>query len=97
LATELLPLDYAILGALPKQGATAGLHNLAATAKHLARKWRTEQVTSAQLNGRLRSLKEMGLIVSVRVLPLGDGLGWQITPQGERTLAEHQEKVEAQG
>lgn len=87
---DLLPLDYAILEALPKQGAMMGFHNLGATVKHLMRKWRDQSVTSAQLNGRVRTLKFYGLAVDVMVMPVGDGKGWQITPEGERVLAEHQ-------
>lgn len=86
---EPYPLDFEILRRLPKVGAMLGYHTLGATVKSLKRDLGSDGlVTSDQIHGRLRSLRDARLVASVRVLPVGDGLGWQITPAGETLLAQ---------
>ena len=81
---EPYPLDVAILRLLPEEGSKLGYHHIAATAKALKSVLfaRDPTVTSAAINGRLRTLKAVGLVMSVRVLPAGGGAGWQVTQRG---------------
>ncbi len=87
---DLLPLDYAILALLPAQGEMFNHAHLGMTIKAVGR--RLGDVTPAQLNGRIRTLKLLGLVVDVTVQPVSDGKGWQITPAGRAALEAHEDE-----
>jgi hypothetical protein len=92
LRSELTPLDYEVLSRLPDEGTKQGLAYLGRTVKNLAESLHDLGVTSAMLNGRVRAMRDLGLIVPVKVLPVKDGLGWQITQVGKDELARQQEE-----
>ena len=81
---NLTNLDYAILEALPREGSRMGHHTFAKQVISIVEE--LGGVRSAQVNGRLRSLKHNGLVVNVTVQPVADGAGWQITTEGEQLL-----------
>lgn len=74
-------VDLPILATLPQEGTMLGKYKpLALTAKAICGRLDNE-LTSQEMNGRLRVLKLLGLVVSLPVLP-ADKLGWQITKAG---------------
>jgi hypothetical protein len=80
-------LDFAILAKLPDEGSKLGHHTLATKAKEVA--GQLEDTTAAQVNGRLRVLKLLGLVVDKVTYPAGDGKGWQVTPSGKDELRKY--------
>lgn len=91
---QLVPeIDIPILRAMPKQGTTVGLKPLGLTARYLKAKHPDWGLTSTEISGRFKTLRFLGLAADVVVLPVGNGVGWQITPEGERVLAEHEEEA----
>ena len=77
-ATGLLPIDYAILKALPKEGTELTEYVPLGTSVRALKK-RIEGVSSDQLSARLRLLKTHGFTVPVRIMPVSLGFGWQHT------------------
>ena len=80
----IVPLDYAILDKLPDEGSVVGYHPLGRTVRVLAPEF--EGVDSEQLSGRLKSMELMGLTKGIKVTPVGQGRGWQVTPLGKKLL-----------
>jgi hypothetical protein len=91
---QLVALDYAILATLADEGTSFGYQPLGKQVKSLVKELNAplppEQrtVTGSMLNGRLRMMKQLGLVVDVIVLPTSRGLGWQRTKKAKRLLAE---------
>lgn len=88
-----VPLDYAILKTLPDEGERLGFNYLGETVRSLARKLNKELPTDLKLTpdtigGRLKAMQYDKLVVSVKVLPVDRGLGWQITAKGKKLLKE---------
>lgn len=95
---KLVDLDYAILDTLAEDGTKLGFTLIAKQAAGIVRDLNAQlpidapkeaRVTSASINGRLRTLKLGGYVVDHTVQPVGKGQGWQRTPKGTRLLAEH--------
>jgi hypothetical protein len=80
-------MDAAILKMLPKQGSKLGLKPLGKQVKSMARELKDEGLTSANIAGRMGVLQHLGYAVKVVVQPVGNGAGWQITPEGEQFVA----------
>jgi hypothetical protein len=84
------PLDYLLLDALPKQGTTMGgvvplgesVRNLQAT--------KFGMLDTGQISGRLVAMRAAGYCLPVRTASVKNdsGKAWQITPFGEKVLAE---------
>lgn len=91
---QLIELDYAVLGLLADEGTSFGYQQLGKQVRGLVTTLNESlapevpSVTGPMLNGRLRMMKQMGLTVTVHVLPASRGLGWQRTPKARRLLAE---------
>lgn len=88
---SLTDLDLAIMERLPLEGSRLGYHTLAKQVRRLKTELNEGMpenvlVTSAQLNGRLRSLQAMGLVARCIVQPANSGSGWQITLRGKFVL-----------
>lgn len=83
---RLTDLDYAIMGVLPNEGTRLGHHTYAKQVVTIAEE--LGGVTSAQCNGRLRSLKSQDMVVMVVVQPANRGMGWQVTQKGLNVLAD---------
>lgn len=89
MTTGFIPqIDIPILGALPKEGTNVGLKPMGATAKYLAAKYPEWGLTTAEIGGRLKSMRDQELVIGIHLIPVNTGLGWQITKKGERKLAE---------
>lgn len=81
------PLDFILLDALPKQGATvAGVIPLGMMVGDLAANVLAGAVDAGMVAGRMKSMQTAGLVVPV-VMPKNDAYGWQVTPEGEKALA----------
>lgn len=92
----LTDLDFAIMERLPLEGSKLGYHTLAKQVRRLKAELNEgmpeeAHVTSGQLNGRLRSLQAMGLVMARTVQPQSAGAGWQITLRGKFMLGEPEE------
>lgn len=88
---SLRPLRVAMLRLMPRAGSRLGYHVLAATSRAMKDELNKDvpvggRVTSAQLNAQLRMMKLEGWIIDVYVTPHSQGMGWQITPEGEKWL-----------
>jgi hypothetical protein len=81
---ELAAIDFEILKRLPDEGMKLGYADLADTVRQLCAK--IDGANGAEVNGRLRSLRHLGLARSVKVTPVGKGLGWQRTEAGKRLV-----------
>ena len=79
--------DIPILRTMPAQGSLVGKYKPLAITARIIRQRLDNEYTAAEINGRLRSLKALGYVVDVVVLPSNQGMGWQITPEGDRKLA----------
>jgi len=92
-ATGFIPqYDMPILAELPKQGSMIGkFHPQVVTVRILAKRF-NDELTADALNGRLRSMQTLGYTKAIKIIPVTQGLGWQITPAGQRMLAAHQEE-----
>lgn len=92
---QLVPsIDIPLLRMLPKEGTTVGLKPLGATTRYMQKKNPDfAALTPSEMSGRLKTLRFLGYVVDIVVLPVGDGAGWQITPAGERLLAKYKEKA----
>lgn len=85
----LLPVDAAILSYLPKEGAKVGFHNLGTQVKALTPELsKVAPVTSPQISARVRVLAHHGYVVSVLVMPVSHGPGYQRTPSGDKWMRE---------
>ena len=91
LSDKLTDLDFAILKALPTEGARHGNHTLAKQV--MALKEEIPDATAAQLQGRLRSMRHSGLAISVVVQPVGIGRGWQRTKRGVEVLQQRRDSM----
>lgn len=85
-----MPIDFAILANLPKQGSRLGYHVLGATVKNVLDTLGGAEetgVSSGAIGQRItRWLLPKGLVIVVRVHGSGGGRAYQITPEGERVL-----------
>ena len=85
----LTPLDEAILKQLPEEGSMLGYHHLATQTAQIVSALNESlpkgvpPITSAGVNGRLRSLKHRGLVADVPVMPSNNGVGWQRTKEAK--------------
>jgi hypothetical protein len=84
---NMLDLHYALLAALPKEGARLGYHPLTKRVPQLVAELNkplppdVPPVTSGEVNGAIRGLRSIGLAVEVR---LSNGhFGYQATPRGQ--------------
>lgn len=84
---EMVPMDYAILAELPPEGSVVGYHILGVTAAGITEHLRKTDasVGASQVGGRLTSLKRLGMVTDVTILPVGRR-GWQITTTGMKAL-----------
>jgi hypothetical protein len=87
LSDKLTDLDYTIMGVLPAHGTRLGYHTYAKQVMSIVEE--LGGVKSAQVSGRLPSLKYYELVTSVVVQPVSKGFGWQVTEQGLKLLSEH--------
>jgi hypothetical protein len=91
-------IDLAILKQLPPEGSALGLHMIGATVPAivavLRKEYGDDQITSGITGGRLNSMKVMGHVIAVKLIPVSQGLGWQITEKGRQLLAEEGHKLE---
>lgn len=86
MSNDLLPLDLALLRALPLEGEMSGFSPLALQVGTIRTKPGFDAHTGAEIGGRLRSLQRLGYARSLAVQPLGGGAGWQRTKAGEDLL-----------
>lgn len=82
-------IDSVILSALPKEGSKLGVKPNGRQVKALAVELAEQQLSSAEISARIRSLSHeaYGYVVQVTVLPVSQGPGYQITKAGEKYLA----------
>lgn len=85
---EHTPLDFAILAVLPNEGATVGLRNVGKSIRGLTREMQEqdETITSPSVNASIRRLFLHGLVARVAIMPISEGLGWQISKKGHALL-----------
>ena len=88
------PADAAILERLPIEGSVIGYQVLAATVARLRETLNRDvpaegQLTSDQLQSRLRSMHVAGYVVNIPVMGAKSRMGWQRTRKGELLYAEH--------
>lgn len=80
-------LDHDILRTLPDEGSTIGPYRpLALNVRHIV--GRLTDVDAAMVNGRLQTLRLLGYAASVQLVPVSQGIGWQITDKGKALLQE---------
>lgn len=82
-------IDIPILKLLPAEGTMIGqFHPLAKTVRAILEDLggKDTGLTVDQLNGRLQSMRALGQVVSVNLIPRSTGVGWQITPAGREYL-----------
>lgn len=92
--SKLTSLDYAILAELPIQGSKLGFRDLALQVKQIVTRLNAQiddpagYTNGNEIGGRMRALRFLGLVVDVRVTPVSDGKGFQVTETGKRVLNE---------
>lgn len=96
------PVRLAVLRNLPRQGSKLGFQPIAATVSALVKTLnegipREGWISGPALNTQMRILRERGLIVSVPVMPVNRGMGWQITPEGEKWLDKQTKQTDEGG
>lgn len=84
--TPLHPLDLALLEVLPDEGQMLGYKPIALQVTGILKREDFKHEDGNTVAGRLRHLKHLGYAVSVYVLPVQRGLGWQKTPMGKKAL-----------
>lgn len=78
-------VDLVILKALPNEGTLVGYHPVAKTIKGLVKEL-GGGLTADQMNGRLASLREYGFVISLKLIPVAQGMGFQRTKAGREAL-----------
>lgn len=94
-----MPVDYAILEALPKKGSRLGYHVLGSTVRIVTQRLNEGLPKEARMSTGViaqritRWLRPKGLVAEVRVHGSGGAKGYQITEAGERMLADKPEEM----
>lgn len=88
-AAILLPVDFALLEALPDEGSMIGYKAIALQVASITDRPDFDEFSGNQIAGRLKSMQRQGLTVTQVTLPLQRGLGWQRTAKGKKVLAEN--------
>ena len=91
--TRLMPIEYALLELLPTEGEMMGFTPIAPQVRSILRKEGFEHSTAGDVTGRLKSLEQKGLVVSMPVQPVGRGLGWQATKRGKAIVTNRKEST----
>jgi hypothetical protein len=82
----LLPIDFALLEALPDEGQMIGYKPIALQVASIKERAGFEEFSGNQIAGRLKSMQHQGLTVTQVTLPIQRGLGWQRTAKGKEVL-----------
>lgn len=85
----LLPIDYALLEALPDEGQMIGYKAIALQVASIKERPGFDEFSGNQIAGRLKSMQFQGLTCTQITLPLQRGLGWQRTAKGKEALAKN--------
>lgn len=90
------PLDFAILEHMPEKALIGGVHWQGISVKNLSRAVSNTagiQVTSSQVNSRVRALREDG---DVEMFSATGGKIWARTPKGTHLLSKKEEYLGSQ-